>query len=157
VFRDILLVSVAGSVLAIDQLAKYFLTHSLRPNETVPLIKNIFHITLVLNTGCAFGLFKDNCGLLFLGLSAAAVIFLAWFLARFKKDSVMRMAILLLIAGTLSNLIDRVRFGHVIDFLDFRVWPVFNLGDSAITIGVTLFIFSLLKVKSQKEKVKTKS
>ena len=149
-FRDIILVSIAASILAIDQAAKYFLAHSLRPNETVPLIKNIFHITLVLNTGCAFGLFKDKSHLYFLSLSAAAVIFLVYFLMRLKKeDTALRLAVLLLITGSVSNLIDRARFGYVIDFLDFRIWPVFNFGDSAITIGVGLLIFQLLKRKTQ--------
>lgn len=148
-FRDIVLVSFAASILAIDQAVKYFLTHSLSPNETVPLIKNIFHITLVLNTGCAFGLFKDQSRLHFLLLSIAAVIFLIYFLTKLKKgDTVSRLAVLLLITGSASNLIDRAKFGYVIDFLDFRVWPVFNLGDSAITIGAALLIFQLLKQKS---------
>lgn len=144
-FRDIVLVSIAASILAIDQATKYFLTHSLRPNETLPLIKNVFHITLIFNTGCAFGLFKNIPNLYFILISVIAIILLAYFLTRLKKeDIVSRSASLFIIAGSASNLIDRARFGYIIDFLDFRVWPVFNFGDSAITIGVALLIFQLI-------------
>jgi len=77
-------------------------------------------------------------------ISVVAIIFLIYFFKRLKKEDMLyKLAAILLIAGSTSNLIDRLRFGYVIDFLDFRIWPVFNLGDTAITIGVMIFILRL--------------
>lgn len=150
-FRNIFLVSIGAIFLILDQTIKFFVIYSLKPNETVPLIKNIFHITLVLNTGCAFGLLREQPTLLFLAIPFAAIIILIHFLNRLRqKDTFPKLAAILLISGSLSNLTDRFRFGYVIDFLDFRIWPVFNLGDTAITIGVLIFflqLFSRSRVK----------
>jgi len=142
--RKIFLIFIGALFLAADQSAKFFLTHFLKPNETCPVIKNIFHITLILNTGCAFGLFRNKPSLFFMVISVVAIIFLIYFFKRLKKEDMLyKLAAILLIAGSTSNLIDRLRFGYVIDFLDFRIWPVFNLGDTAITIGVMIFILRL--------------
>ncbi len=131
-------------ILIADQAIKIFLASFLKPSETIPVIKNIFHITLVFNTGCAFGLLKNQSVSIFIIISLLAVGFLIYSLKRLKeKGGIFKLAAILIIAGSLSNLIDRVRLGYVIDFLDFRVWPVFNLGDTAITIGVSIFILEL--------------
>jgi len=144
VLRNIFLIFAGAFFLIADQTIKFFLLQSLKPNETVPVIKNIFHITLVFNTGCAFGLLKDQPSLFFLMISLSAIILLIFFFSRFKEEDILyKLAAVLLIAGSASNLIDRFRFGYVVDFLDFRIWPVFNLGDTAITIGVGIFILRL--------------
>ena len=130
--------------LVLDQTAKFFVSHSLKLNETIPVIKNIFHITLVFNSGCAFGLFRDQPGSFFYLASAAAIIPLLYFLARHKNENIFHnLAVVLIIFGSISNLADRLRLGYIIDFLDFRVWPVFNFGDTAITIGVLIFLLRL--------------
>lgn len=139
-----MLVSIGIFFLAADQAIKFFLVHFLKPNESIPIIKNILHITLVFNTGCAFGLFKSQPTLIFIIISLTAVIFFIYFLKHIKRSYVFtQLGLILLISGSVSNLIDRFRFGYVIDFLDFRIWPVFNLGDTAITIGVSIFILQL--------------
>lgn len=144
-FRNIFLGSIGVLFLVIDQAIKFFLVRSLNLNETIPVIKNIFHITLVFNTGCAFGLFKNQPNLFFLLISLTALIFLIYFFTHLKKENIFyKLAAILLVAGSISNLIDRLRFGYVIDFLDFRIWPVFNLGDTAITIGVAIFALQLI-------------
>jgi signal peptidase II len=131
---------------AIDQTIKFVLVHYLKPAETIPVIKNVFHFTLVLNTGCAFGLFKDQPTLFFLIISFAAIILLIYFLIHLGRENTLSaLAAVLLISGSASNLLDRFRFGYVIDFLDFRIWPVFNLGDTAITIGTVIFIIQMLQ------------
>ena len=144
-FKNIFLASVAAAFLSIDQAIKFFLMHSLIPGESIPVIKNVFYVTLVFNTGCAFGLCKSQPNLFFIVSTMAAIIALACLLIRLKsKDEFYRLAAVLLIAGSLSNLIDRLRFGYVIDFLDFRIWPVFNLADTAISIGVFILIVQLV-------------
>ena len=143
-------------VFAADQTAKFFVVHVLHPHESIPIIKNLFHITLVLNAGCAFGLMKGLPNALFLVVSFAVVVFFIFLLGTFRGHHVLlRLALMLLVAGSLSNLVDRIRFGYVIDFLDFRIWPVFNLGDTAITCGAGLIVLSMIKVKSKKSKGKS--
>ncbi|MCM8782704.1 MAG: signal peptidase II [Candidatus Omnitrophica bacterium] len=147
--KSIILTSVGILLVVIDQTIKIFLARFLKPAETISIIKNIFHITLVFNTGCAFGLFKRQSSLIFVIISFFAIIFLIYFVKRVHRGDVtlIRLAGILIISGSISNLIDRFRVGYVIDFLDFRIWPVFNLGDTAIAIGVLIFILqSFFKV-----------
>ena len=150
--KNFFLVLCGFLVFVADQAVKIFLIRSLRPYQTIPVIKNIFHITLVFNRGCAFGLFRNQPAVIFSMISLAAVIFLLYFLRRLNEGQFFsRLAAVLLISGALSNLADRVRLGVVVDFLDFRIWPVFNLGDSAITIGILILVLNMsLKVKKDK-------
>ncbi|MBI4335172.1 MAG: signal peptidase II [Candidatus Omnitrophica bacterium] len=144
-FRVILPLFSGLFILLADQAVKFYLANLLRPGQSIPVLKNIFHITLVLNPGCAFGLLKNVPNIFFLAASLAVVIFLIYLFARpGKKGLLDKFTIALLISGSISNSIDRMRVGYVIDFLDFRVWPVFNLGDSAITIAVTMLVLNLV-------------
>ncbi|HDZ76850.1 MAG TPA: signal peptidase II [Candidatus Omnitrophica bacterium] len=139
-------------VLFLDQLTKYLALAKLSPGNSFSVIKNVFHLTLVYNSGSAFGLFK-NGRIIFIFLAFFAVIFIARYLIS-KKDSLsisLKLPLVLIMAGAAGNLIDRIRFGYVIDFLDFRIWPVFNIADSAITIGVVLFAWYTIKTPSEKE------
>lgn len=135
-------------LLAADQALKLYLAGNIPPHRSLPVIENIFHITLVYNTGAAFGLFKGQPVLFFIGVSAAAIMYIIYFMKEADKASAaLTLGLVLILAGSVSNLIDRFRVGSVIDFLDFRVWPVFNLGDSAITIGAGLLLLQLFKRK----------
>ncbi len=143
-FINALLIAIGISVFAADQAIKNFLLGVLRPSQSVPIIKGIFHITLVVNTGCAFGLFSRCSNLIFLAATVLAVILLSYFLNKLPEEKIyLRLAAILILSGALSNMTDRLRFGHVIDFLDFRVWPVFNFGDSAISAGVAIFVLNI--------------
>lgn len=130
------------SVVLIDQITKFWIARELFLGESFPVIKNIFHLTLVHNTGIAFGLGKGNTTI-FIIISLIAVWLLVYSLLKkeisgFGAASLARLSLSLILAGALGNLIDRLRFGYVIDFLDLRVWPVFNVADSAITIAAIL-------------------
>jgi len=100
----------------------------------------------VKNTGAAFGLFK-NSTFFFILVSVAAVVVIGGILVRsvrlgeFLKRKLFNFSLVLIISGAMGNLIDRARFMYVIDFIDFRIWPVFNVADSSITIGTALLIF----------------
>ncbi|MDP8290478.1 MAG: signal peptidase II [Candidatus Susulua stagnicola] len=128
--------------------------HSQLSFQSIPIIKNIFHITLVYNRGAAFGILQKNST--FLIYISIAFIFL--FLIFIKKENSKRTLFLiasgLIIGGALSNLWDRLFLGYVIDYIDFRVWPVFNISDSCITTGVFFLLWDSCylqkKVKSQK-------
>ena len=145
--------SAALGVLFCDQASKYFLLGSLKQDTSIPIVKNIFHITLVFNSGAAFGMFSvgaNNYSPLhfFLAFGIAALAILIVFLPRvLKADLVIKIAYAFMLGGISGNLIDRIRFGYVVDFLDFRIWPVFNIADSAISVAVLLLCVRLLKYK----------
>jgi signal peptidase II len=122
--------------------------------ESLPIIRDYFHMTLVHNTGIAFGLFK-NQGIVFIIIPVIAIILLGYNIYYYKNndENLSRLYIVafsLILGGAIGNLIDRILFGYVIDFIDLRVWPVFNLADSAITIGA--LIIALKYIPSAKIK-----
>ena len=137
---------IASSVVVIDRLTKHFFCSNLSRGQSIKIIPGIFHLTLVFNTGSAFGLFKE--GNLFFIITSILVITLIIFIYCLRrchyKDMVVIAAFGLISGGAIGNLIDRVLFGYVIDFLDFRVWPVFNIADSAITAGAVLLAVKIL-------------
>ena len=124
-----------------------FFAGALSLGESIPVIRNIFHFTLVHNTGIAFGLFK-NQGIVFIIVPIIAIILIAFNIYYYRNNDYVGRAYLigfsLILAGAIGNLIDRILFGHVIDFIDLRVWPVFNTADSAITIGTIIILFKCI-------------
>jgi len=134
-------------VVLFDRLSKLFFLNLLSLGESIPVVRNIFHFTLVHNTGIAFGLFKDQ-GMFFLVVSLFAIFVFGWLLYSQSKEQTLsrlsRLAFSLIIGGALGNFIDRLQFGFVIDFIDFRIWPVFNIADSAITIGAFILIITCI-------------
>ncbi len=131
-------------VVAGDWGTKSLISQALRPGDSVPLIPPVLSLTYVQNTGAAFGVFKGYQHVLIV-LSVAVVVWIVreW-LRRPPSVRAMQWGCALVMGGAIGNLIDRVRLGYVIDFIDLRVWPVFNLADSAITIGVSLLIWHAL-------------
>ena len=128
-------------LLILDQLTKYFakkLTYS------TPLIKNFFYLTFVKNTGIGFGLFQNTNPYL-IWISIIALGFIMFYYDKIPKKTFPKVMVLFIAAGILGNLIDRLAFGYVIDFIDFRIWPVFNIADSLITIGIIGLIFYSFK------------
>ena len=139
------LAAVALAALGADQLTKSFVTSGLALNEEVHVI-GPFSIHHVQNSGIAFGFFASATSLVIL-LTAIAVVWMLYFFARSgSRHAVLPVALGLVIGGSLSNLIDRVRLGHVTDFLDFTYWPAFNLADSFIVVGVAALLLALVSV-----------
>ncbi|MFH1957776.1 MAG: signal peptidase II [bacterium] len=128
----------------LDRLTKEIVRAAIPLNFSIPVLKNSFHITHITNTGIAFGLARNN-NQLFLILSGAILLLLILFFVKSEKRSEL-VPVSLIIAGAAGNILDRIVYGSVCDFLDFRIWPVFNLADSFITIGgVVLFYLEFLK------------
>ena len=128
---------IVTAILFLDQFSKFILTRYLTANQSIPLIKGWFYLTLIHNKGAAFGILRNQAPL-FISTSVFAII-LIWFnLKKNKHRKLYSIALSLILAGAGGNLIDRLFFGYVIDFLDLRIWPVFNIADSAITIGAIL-------------------
>lgn len=125
-------------VLTADQISKYIIRANMSPYESLPIIKGIFHITYVQNTGAAFSILKGKTQfftIVSMGIIIAIVIFSMKVPAEKKM---LRIVMALVLGGAAGNLIDRFRFGYVVDFFDFRIWPVFNIADSAIVVGVII-------------------
>ena len=135
---------IAGLTVAADQWTKHLIVTSLPLGRSVPLLLPLVQFTHIQNTGAAFGLLKGQ-HLLFVVFSLLVIVWIVWDLL--TKPAMAATALwgcALVLGGAVGNLIDRVRLGDVIDFIDLRVWPVFNVGDSAITIGVTLLLLHSL-------------
>ena len=134
-------------IIGLDQLTKFIFNNNLVLNFPNPVIKGFFYLTLVHNRGAAFGILK-NQSLLFILSSVFAISLICFNLKNSKRDKKLplnNLALVLILSGAIGNLIDRLFLGYVIDFLDFCVWPVFNVADSAITIGAVLLVWSLFK------------
>ena len=142
-------ISISSLVLIVDRLTKYILFRNLSEGESVKVVPGFFHITLVLNSGAAFGLFKGR-SLFFTVSTILVIIFICLYVWRGGcKDLLVLTALSLILGGAVGNLIDRVLFGYVIDFLDFRIWPVFNIADASITIGAFILAIRLIRLRSQ--------
>ena len=138
---------IVTAILSLDQVTKFLVRGNLSYNQSLPIIRGIFHLTLVRNRGAAFGILKNQLPL-FIFTSVLAIILIYLNLKTNKNRKLLfSIALSLILAGALGNLIDRLFLGYVIDFLDFRIWPVFNIADSAITVGAILLGLSILRTK----------
>jgi signal peptidase II len=137
------LAAVGLAALGADQLTKAIVTNRLGLNDEVHVIGpfSIHHVT---NSGIAFGLFASATSIVIL-LTSLAVTWMLYFFARSgSRHPVLPVALGLVIGGSVSNLVDRVRLGHVTDFLDVRYWPAFNLADTFIVVGVAALLLALI-------------
>ena len=137
------LAAVALAALGADQLTKAIVTSRLDLNDEVHVVGpfSIHHVT---NSGIAFGLFASATSIVIF-LTGLAVAWMLYFFARSgSRHPVLPVALGLVIGGSVSNLVDRVRLGHVTDFLDFRYWPAFNLADTFIVVGVATLLLALV-------------
>ncbi len=132
-------------IIILDQLTKFFIRKNFHLNESFPIIKNTLHLTYVTNTGSAFSLFQ-GFNLFFIVFSVIAIIAILYSIQKIKENEKwIQLSVGLLLGGTVGNLADRLALGSVVDFIDFRIWPVFNIADSAITVSVILLIILLWK------------
>ena len=135
-----------GVLIILDQWSKVGITSHFAYGESMP-ITSFFNLVLVYNTGAAFSFLSDASGWqrwFFIGITVAAIALIMWMIHKHRGDKLFCWGLTLILSGALGNLIDRIRLGHVIDFLDFHFngWHfwAFNVADSAITIGAALLI-----------------
>ncbi len=139
--QHLLLFLVALVVIVLDQASKYLIEARMPLNTTyapIPALEAIFRITHVSNTGAAFGLFAQGGVLFMLVAAVVSVVIILYNFSLPRGFFLLRAALGLQLGGALGNLIDRIRLGHVTDFLDFGPWPVFNLADTSIVAGVVI-------------------
>jgi signal peptidase II len=144
---------VAIFIILFDQASKFYIQHSMYIGESIPVIEGIFHITYIENPRTSFGLFEYNSSFFVIAVLISVILaILIYKKIIFKKDPFMYIPLTLLLGGAVGNLIDRVRIdGKVIDFIDFRIWPVFNFADSAIVCGMLVLLIHLLFHAPEKE------
>lgn len=136
-------------VILVDFFSKYMVSKLMTVNETINLIDNFFRITYVKNTGAAFSIFSNNT-LLVIIISVIVIGFLLFYIYKNKGNNKLEnVSYAFILGGAISNLIDRLVYGYVIDFLDFEILsydaPIFNLADTFIVIGVILFLINTLR------------
>jgi signal peptidase II len=134
---------IVTAVIVLDQITKYLVNTYVSPFDPIEILP-FLHIVNVHNTGAAFGMFKNLGGGIFIGVSVIAIIVIIVFLI---KDTYNQFGLTLLLGGAIGNLIDRIRFGKVVDFIDISVgelsWPAFNVADSCLTVGIIIILVPL--------------
>ena len=128
------------AIIALDQITKYLIVNSLSPYDSIEVFP-FLHIVNVRNTGAAFGSFKSLGSSFFIIVAVAAIIFVVYLL---MKRTYNTFGLSLILGGAIGNLIDRVLYGQVVDFIDFSLgsyhWPAFNVADSALTVGIIIIL-----------------
>jgi signal peptidase II len=144
-----LLLLIASLVAGLDQFSKWLVVQNLHLHEARPLVPGFFDLVYVRNKGAAFGMLADSGFRVpfLLTTTLIAVVFLVWFYRQYRCDQVLaRWAVSLVLGGAVGNLVDRVRYGEVVDFLDVHWhqyhWPAFNIADTAICVGVGLLLLA---------------
>jgi signal peptidase II len=142
--RALLILLIVASVVALDQLTKYLIMTNLSAYDSREIFP-FLHIVHVKNTGAAFGMFRTLGSTFFITLSVCAIFFIVYLL---EKRTYNTLGLSLILGGAIGNLIDRVLYGKVVDFVDFSVgtfhWPAFNVADSALTIGIGVILITHL-------------
>ncbi|MBI3810758.1 MAG: signal peptidase II [Nitrospirae bacterium] len=151
--RYLFLAAVVGTVLVLDQITKAIIQKTMPLHESIPVVRGIFSLTYIRNPGAAFGLFAEHGNglrmVFFATISVVAILFLGSLFVKTPNEARLgRLSIAMVMGGAMGNLVDRLRYGEVVDFLDFYVgsyhWPAFNVADSCISVGVALMIWTFI-------------
>ncbi len=148
--RPVLLAALALAVIVTDHVTKTAVANHFLPGESRIVIPHVLYLTYVQNYHGAFGLFGTHPLLLTAAASAVLIGFYLWYRKEGAATPV-HIAFALIFGGAVGNIVDRLRFGYVHDFIDFRVWPVFNVADSAITVGVGLLLLQMLAHEKKRD------
>ena len=145
------LIGLSTLVIVVDQATKYWIQSRMAYGESSPVIREIFHITYILNPGAAFGILENKTWF-FIAVALALLAGVAYLYPRMPANQPMvKLGAGLLVGGAVGNLIDRVRIGYVVDFFDFRIWPIFNVADICIVCGVACLAYYLLRIPDETE------
>ncbi|MBI1964754.1 MAG: lipoprotein signal peptidase [Betaproteobacteria bacterium] len=143
--------SLSALIVAVDQMTKYAVVQGLAAGKAVA-VTPFLNLVLVYNPGAAFSFLSDAAGWqrwMFIAIAIAASAWIVWLLNRYPRQTLFSLALALVLAGAVGNVVDRVLFGAVVDFLDVHAfgwhWPAFNVADSAITCGAALLVWDALQ------------
>lgn len=140
----------ALGVLAADQITKSIAQSYLPrlPDRSISLIGDVLRLTYVENRGAAFGVLQDQNALFIVVSGVVIAVIIGSYRYSPVRSGLLNLALGLQLGGAIGNLVDRLRLGYVVDFIDVSIWPVFNIADSAIVIGVGILAFHLLRTPS---------
>ncbi len=137
--------------LILDQTVKLYVEHNYALGTSIPVIEDIFHFTYIQNPGAAFSILEHQQWF-FIGVNIILFCAAAWYYKRLSQENAwIRYGAALLFGGAVGNLIDRLRLGAVIDFFDFRIWPVFNIADIGICVGVGMMMYAIAFLSPDEE------
>jgi len=132
------------TIIVLDQITKYLVVSNMSPFDSIKIFP-FLEIVNVRNTGAAFGSFRNFGSTFFIAVSVAAIIFVINLLVKRIYNT---LGLSLVLGGAVGNLIDRILYGRVVDFIDFSVgtfhWPAFNVADSSLTVGITIILLTSL-------------
>jgi signal peptidase II len=147
--QSFLLIILAVSVIALDQLTKYLVRANMEWGQSIPS-EGFIRLTYTTNTGGAFGIFANQTFLLAIAAVLGILVFLVYFRYIPLENRLLKVGLGLDLGGAIGNLIDRLRFGEVTDFIDIGPWPVFNVADSAIVVGTVFIVYYLIFIAQKK-------
>jgi signal peptidase II len=142
---------IAVVVLILDQLTKFLVKANMTLGQSIPILKNIFHLTYIRNTGAGFGILQ-NQQVLLAWFSVFVIGVILYNYDKIPENWLIITSVAFILGGAVGNLIDRALLRYVIDFLDFRIWPAFNIADSALSLGVLGFIIYSFKNEKKHKK-----
>ena len=154
--KNVIFLLTVAVLIVIDQVTKYFIHTGMALHDTIPVIPGFFSITYIRNPGAAFGFLAGASPtfryVFFIGVTLAAIGLILHYLRTYAADDqLLTISLGMILSGGVGNLIDRVRFGEVIDFLDVYLgtshWPAFNVADSAISVGAFILFIHLIRQK----------
>ncbi|MCE5210523.1 MAG: signal peptidase II [Deltaproteobacteria bacterium] len=143
----------AAAIVVLDQITKAAIVKNFILHEARPVIEGFFNLVYVMNPGAAFGFLAGASEtfryLFFIGITVLVIVLIIYYIAESKSQNMLFIiSMTLIFAGAVGNLIDRIRYGAVVDFLDFYIrtwhWPAFNVADSSISLGAVLMIWGMI-------------
>lgn len=148
----------AAAIVLLDQITKAAIVRNFLLHESLPVIDGFFNIVYVMNPGAAFGFLANMSEtfryLFFIGITVLVMTLIIYYILKIESQNRLYvLSLTLIFAGAVGNLIDRIRFGAVVDFLDLYIgtahWPAFNVADSSITLGAVLIIWGMIKKRKE--------
>lgn len=158
--REVVLIVIALLVIVLDQVSKHYVVLYLRlgvPWNPIESLSRYVSFTYITNKGAAFGIFPTLSTFFTIVPIVVVIMILIYYRHLSNGQWAMNVGLGLQLGGALGNLIDRIRVGHVVDFIDFKVWPIFNVADSSIVIGVAILALSILRDEEKAPQQKVSS
>ena len=150
IYKDLLLFQLTALIFLVDQLSKFVVRRFLDFQESIPE-EGFFRITHTFNTGSAFGLFQDQNFPLILASVVGITILALIYRGQRRPTNLLRLSLGLQLGGAAGNLLDRVRMGHVTDFVDVGPWPIFNVADASIVVGLLMLMWMFMVADTSKK------
>ena len=147
---DVVFLLIAGAVVALDQVTKAIVRAKIERNDAWPDEDWLLNIVNITNSGAAFGILQGQTVFLVVTSLVGVAAIVLYYLSQPMEHGLLRVALGLQLGGAAGNLIDRVRFGEVTDFINFQFWPAFNVADSSISIGVATILWFFLITESER-------